>query len=461
MEERLVEEARDGKVESVRDLLADNPAIDVNWSAPNGKTALFWASMKDHDSVVSLLLRHRGIKVNLQMGSANETSFFVACKSGSAQAVKVLLEDAAVNVDLPDEWGLTPLVAAIDEGHVNVVMSWIASGRKMDLGKPGDESTDAIGRAEKNAEQEPGLLTLLLRFKVNPAQTREDVKLELRGENMPPVSLVSLSCSRAKSCFSIGEGNFATSTKDSPPEPAVTDIAQTENGRKRTVDDREDGEIIVASDDDDDDDVVFLERPKPRSPKKKRIESQGDSQPSPYPPSPASLGTAPSPTPQDSSPAMIPVPTPSFSTHADTLPVLSLDGHSPPSEPRDDDTLPMVTEEEHPSSQVQEEETTQPEASTSASASQKAIPHAPDSHSKTPALVPASSPKPLFSTATGTTPLPSSLETSRSSHIYFFSSSPHQRPHNVPTMQKELTRSENSALSAFFLPFLSGELLSA
>lgn len=186
MEERLVEEARDGKVESVRDLLADNPAIDVNWSAPNGKTALFWASMKDHDSVVSLLLRHRGIKVNLQMGSANETSFFVACKSGSAQAVKVLLEDAAVNVDLPDEWGLTPLVAAIDEGHVNVVMSWIASGRKMDLGKPGDESTDAIGRAEKNAEQEPGLLTLLLRFKVNPAQTREDVKLELRGENMPP-----------------------------------------------------------------------------------------------------------------------------------------------------------------------------------------------------------------------------------------------------------------------------------
>jgi len=68
-------------------------------------------------------------------------------------------------------------VAAI-KGRLNVIKWWIASGREMDLGTPGDvEKTDAIGRSKKKGRREA--TTLLERFKENPEETRYQVRLEL------------------------------------------------------------------------------------------------------------------------------------------------------------------------------------------------------------------------------------------------------------------------------------------
>ena len=52
-----------------------------------------------------------------------------------------------------------------------------ASGREMDLGKPGDEYTDAIGAAMVEGETE--VVTLLERFKENPEETRHAMRVEL------------------------------------------------------------------------------------------------------------------------------------------------------------------------------------------------------------------------------------------------------------------------------------------
>ena len=63
-------------------------------------------------------------------------------------------------------------------GHLDIIKWWIASGREMDLGKPGDVSkTDAIGVAKKYGKTE--VATLLERFKSDAAKTRSEVRKEL------------------------------------------------------------------------------------------------------------------------------------------------------------------------------------------------------------------------------------------------------------------------------------------
>ena len=73
----------------------------------------------------------------------------------------------------------TPLWrAARDDGHLDIIKWWIASGREMDLGKPGDvDKTDAIGVAKKDGHTE--VVNLLERFKKDAAKTRSEVRKEL------------------------------------------------------------------------------------------------------------------------------------------------------------------------------------------------------------------------------------------------------------------------------------------
>ena len=72
---------------------------------------------------------------------------------------------------------LTPLWHAASYGHLEVIKWWIASGREMNLGTPGEYTTNAIGRAEKYGKTE--VVTLLERFKSDASKTRSEVRLEL------------------------------------------------------------------------------------------------------------------------------------------------------------------------------------------------------------------------------------------------------------------------------------------
>jgi len=89
-----------------------------------------------------------------------------------------MLKDSRVKVNEPSNDGWTPLWRAAAHGHLDIIRWWIASGREMNLGKPGDvEKTDAIGGAKKWFKKE--VVTLLERFKSDAAKTRSEVRMEL------------------------------------------------------------------------------------------------------------------------------------------------------------------------------------------------------------------------------------------------------------------------------------------
>ena len=127
--------------------------------------------------MIPLLLAHPDIDVNVKT-SSGYTPFFYACYYGHTSCVREMLKDSRVKVNEPDNYGRTPLYHAARYGQLDVIMWWIASGREMDLGKPGDvDKTDAIGAAKKNGKTE--VVSLLERFKSDAAKTRSEVRKEL------------------------------------------------------------------------------------------------------------------------------------------------------------------------------------------------------------------------------------------------------------------------------------------
>jgi len=83
-----------------------------------------------------------------------------------------------VKLNEPGIYGRTPLWSAAYFDYLKVIKWWIASGREMDLGTPGDvDKTDAIGAAKQRGET--GVVTLLERFKSDAAKTRHAIRMEL------------------------------------------------------------------------------------------------------------------------------------------------------------------------------------------------------------------------------------------------------------------------------------------
>jgi len=88
-----------------------------------------------------------------------------------------MLKDSRVDVNEPNTRGETPLWRAACYGHIDVIGCWIASGREMALGIPGQWRTDAIGAAKARGKTE--VVALLERFKSDAAQTRHVMRLAL------------------------------------------------------------------------------------------------------------------------------------------------------------------------------------------------------------------------------------------------------------------------------------------
>jgi len=178
MEKTFWAAAKDGKVKEVKDILRKNPSLNVNWKNEESyaSTAFVAACDNDQDSVVSILLAHPDINPNLKNKGGN-TPFMAACFYGNESCVRLLLQDLRVMVNEPYE-GYTPLKWAADKGHQNVIKWWIASGREMNLGTPGNDKTDAIGAAKRKGKTE--VASLLERFKSNATKTRKEIRKQLR-----------------------------------------------------------------------------------------------------------------------------------------------------------------------------------------------------------------------------------------------------------------------------------------
>jgi len=124
--------------------------------------------------VIPLFLAHPDIDANVK-NSIGRTSFYLAC-GGRSSCVREMLKDSRVKVNEPDNDGRTPLWWAAFNDQLDVIKWWIASGREIDLGKPGDvDKTDALGLAKKRGKTE--VATLLERFKSDPSRTRHAIRV--------------------------------------------------------------------------------------------------------------------------------------------------------------------------------------------------------------------------------------------------------------------------------------------
>jgi len=167
----------EGDAKKFVELMRQDPGFKVNMDQTgNEVTLLHYACQRDHRSaVIPLLLAHPDINVNVK-NPYGETPFFYACRG--RPGVREMLKDSRVKVNEPDNDGWTPFWCAADDGNLEVIKCWIASGREIDLGKPGDvDKTDSIGVAKAYGKTD--VVTLLERFKENPEETRHQVRLEI------------------------------------------------------------------------------------------------------------------------------------------------------------------------------------------------------------------------------------------------------------------------------------------
>jgi len=167
-----------GDAEKLSELMRQDPDFDVNKDHGKGWTLLHVVCNKNSRSdMIPLLQAHPDINVNLRSAFGN-TVFEFVCLCGLTSCVRELLKDSRVAVNEPAGNGCTPLWRAAFWGHLNTIKWWVASGREMNLGKPGDiDNTDAIGAAKNQGKTE--VVTLLERFKENPRETRHAMRLEL------------------------------------------------------------------------------------------------------------------------------------------------------------------------------------------------------------------------------------------------------------------------------------------
>jgi len=167
-----------GDAKKLAELMRQDPGFNVNMDHNGqGYTLLHDACDGDgRSAVITLLLAHPDIDVNSKT-KYGETPFYYACY-GFASCVRLLLKDSRVKVNEPRNDGYTLLWRASYLGHLDIIKWWIASGRDMDLGTPGDiYKTDPIGAAKNQGKTK--VVTLLERFKENPRETRYSMRLEL------------------------------------------------------------------------------------------------------------------------------------------------------------------------------------------------------------------------------------------------------------------------------------------
>ena len=161
---------------------------DVNEQNEGGYTALFCACSFEYTNIISLLLQHKYINVNLHNGS--DGPLHTACANGKLESVRLLLRDPRVNINLLRRDGWTPLMVAVHEGYYNVVRLLLAFGRKLDLDKRTvkefygnyenlviKKDSNVLDIAQVTGPE--AMISLLKEYLDNPLQTQFKIRAEL------------------------------------------------------------------------------------------------------------------------------------------------------------------------------------------------------------------------------------------------------------------------------------------
>jgi len=126
---------KEGEIDEVREISRRNPDFDAS-------EALHTACRHLHASMVAVLLAHHTIDVNWKGSDDGCTPFMAACVSRNTDIVRVLLKDPRVNPNEHNINGESPLRNVAFKGYVDILKWWAVSGKKMDMGIPGQRATD-------------------------------------------------------------------------------------------------------------------------------------------------------------------------------------------------------------------------------------------------------------------------------------------------------------------------------
>ena len=180
MQQALYEMAKGNLGIEAREMLRNHRELDVNWRNEFTYTTLHTACRCGSVDVVKVLLQHPLIEVNLQAKNGI-TPFAFACMKGHLSVLKQLLNDPRVDTGMANTQGQTPLWNIMRFSCFEALQWFIASGRDLgDLNKKGTFYYGDYTVMEVASWDETGPMTMLLRrFMANPVQTRNELRVEL------------------------------------------------------------------------------------------------------------------------------------------------------------------------------------------------------------------------------------------------------------------------------------------
>jgi len=195
----------DGREDEVKKILTENKEINVNLKeVSTGWTALNYACFSGYDKIVTILMAHPDIDVNVKT-DVGRTPFCRTCVNGKTSCARLLLKDARVKVNEPDNNGRTPLWHAAYDGYLEIIKWWIASGREMNMEPPRDSSIGVIEIAKFYEHLE--VVSLLEKVEANPTQTRREVRVELECFDELAAELFAVVIFLSDGLLELGEKN--------------------------------------------------------------------------------------------------------------------------------------------------------------------------------------------------------------------------------------------------------------
>jgi hypothetical protein len=138
-------------------ILATRNIVDLMDSY--GRTALWYAAARGHETVAKLLLDTGKVDVNARDTRLGQTPLWRATAGGHEGLVKLLLNMGKVDIDAKDPIGRTPLSWAAMQGYRGIVKLLLDTG-KVDVDAKGDNGHTPLSRAIERGHE--GIVKLLL-----------------------------------------------------------------------------------------------------------------------------------------------------------------------------------------------------------------------------------------------------------------------------------------------------------
>ena len=126
---RLSDAAMNGDRDAVRSLLKQK--ADVNGAQGDGSTALHWAAYKDDFEMAKMLLAS-GADVKAKTREGEITPFFMACSNGDAAMIEAMLK-AGADANSVKSNGTTALMAAAGSGSADAVKVLLDHGAQVNV----------------------------------------------------------------------------------------------------------------------------------------------------------------------------------------------------------------------------------------------------------------------------------------------------------------------------------------